>query len=192
MTVNQARKAVFLDRDGTINVEKDYLYRIEDFEFIEGAVDAIRALKESGFLVIVVTNQSGVARGFYTLDDVATLHGHIQDELGRAGTRIDAFYACPHHPDAGAGTYTRDCDCRKGNPGMLLQAAREHHVDLQTSFMVGDKLADVEAGVRAGCHAILVQTGYADEAAVADRYPGTPVCSDLIAAVRYILDKSAI
>ena len=192
MTVSQKNRAVFLDRDGTINVEKDYLHRIEDFEFIAGVVVAIRALKDHGYLVVVVTNQSGVARGYYTLDDVAVLHEYIQAELERSGTKVDAFYVCPHHPNSGSGRFTRECDCRKGQPGMLLQAAREHDIDLRTSFMVGDKLADVEAGVRAGCQPILVRTGYAEEDAVAAQYPDTPVCRDLPEAVRFVLGKSGI
>ncbi|BCR05181.1 D,D-heptose 1,7-bisphosphate phosphatase [Desulfuromonas versatilis] len=155
-----ARRAVFLDRDGTINVEKDYLYKIEDFEFIPGVPEAIKKLKEAGFLVIVVTNQSGVARGFYSLEDVEVLHRHIQDELAKIGTSIDAFYVCPHHPTEGFGEFRRKCNCRKGKPGMLLEAAREHEIDLVASFMVGDKIADIEAGKAAGCAQILVLTGY--------------------------------
>lgn len=156
----EQRRAVFLDRDGTINVEKDYLYRIEDFEFIPGAPEAIKRLKDAGFLVIVVTNQSGVARGYYTLEDVNRLHDHIQNELEKIGTSIDAFYVCPHHPTEGIGDYSRECDCRKGNPGMLLQAAKDFDIDLARSIMVGDKLADVEAGRRSGCVPYLVLTGY--------------------------------
>jgi D-glycero-D-manno-heptose 1,7-bisphosphate phosphatase len=161
----EKRPAVFLDRDGTINVEKDYLWRPEDFEFIAGSVEAIRRLKEAGFLVIVVTNQSGVARGYFGIEEVETLHRHIQEQLEQAGTRIDGFYLCPHHPEQGVGAFRRECDCRKGNPGLLLQAAREHGIDLAASFMVGDKRADLEAGRRAGCRSFLVLTGYGREEA---------------------------
>lgn len=185
-----ARRAIFLDRDGTINVEKDYLHRVEDFEFIPGAPEAIRRLKAAGYLVIVVTNQSGVARGYYDEPAVAALHGHIQALLESYGTGIDAFYLCPHHPTEGVGAYRIDCDCRKGAPGMLQQAAREHGIDLAESFMIGDKLADIEAGNAAGCRAILVRTGYGtkDEPRVAAQYPGTRVCRDLAAAVTYLLE----
>ncbi len=168
------RRAVFLDRDGTINVERDYLYRIEDFEFIDGAPEAIRRLKDAGFLVVVVTNQSGVARGYFGLEDVQVLHRHIQDELGKVGAAIDAFYVCPHHPSAGRGEFLADCSCRKGRPGMLLQAAAEHGLDLAGSFMVGDKLADIEAGLAAGCAPLLVKTGYGAE--VAGAVSSTDVC----------------
>lgn len=154
------RRAVFLDRDGTINVEKDYLYRSEEFEFLPGVPEAIALLKRAGYLVIVVTNQSGVARGYYRESDVALLHDHLQRQLRNYDTAIDAFYLCPHHPSDGIGEYRRDCDCRKGAPGMLLRAAAEHRIDLSASFMIGDKLADVEAGLAAGCRSILVLTGY--------------------------------
>ncbi|QEM68110.1 D-glycero-beta-D-manno-heptose 1,7-bisphosphate 7-phosphatase [Geobacter sp. FeAm09] len=175
------RRAVFVDRDGTINVEKDYLYRIEDFEFIPGAPEAIRLLNEAGFLVVVVTNQSGVARGYYTEEDVESLHRHIDAELAKTGARVDAWRYCPHHP-AGRGSYSLPCRCRKPLPGMLLDAARRHTIDLAASVMIGDKLADVEAGIAAGCRTILVRSGYgaAEEARVS---PGTTVCDDLLAAV---------
>jgi D-glycero-D-manno-heptose 1,7-bisphosphate phosphatase len=155
-----ARRAVFLDRDGTINVEKDYLWRVEDFEFIPGAPEAIRRLREAGYLVIVVTNQSGVARGYYTLADVEVLHRHLRQELKKSGAAVDGFYVCPHHPTEGVGEFRRDCGCRKGRPGMLLQAATEHGIDLADSYMIGDKEADVEAAERAGCTPLLVLTGY--------------------------------
>lgn len=154
------RRAVFLDRDGTLNVEKDYLFRPEEFEFILGAPQAVRRLKAAGFLVVVVTNQSGVARGFYGEAEVERLHRHVQQLLVPFDTSIDAFYFCPHHPVDGIGRYRVDCDCRKGRPGMLLQAAREHRIDLSRSYMIGDKPADIEAGTAAGCTPILVRTGY--------------------------------
>ena len=182
------KKAVFLDRDGTINEEKDYLHRIEDFAFIPGAPEAIRRLKEAGFLVIVVTNQSGVARGYFSRDDVDLLHDHIQRELGKIGTAIDAFYFCPHHPEKGVGELKVDCDCRKGRPGMLLQAAAEHGIDLAASWMIGDKRADLEAGRAAGCRSLLVRTGYGEEelAKGAGALAET-VVDDLPAAADYIL-----
>lgn len=183
-----ARKAVFLDRDGTVNEEVDYLHRIEDFAFIPGAPEAIRRLKEAGFLVIVVTNQSGVARGYFPLAAVEALHDHIQSELARIGTRIDAFYLCPHHPVEGIGEYRKDCDCRKGSPGMLLQAARDHGIDLARSFMIGDKAADVEAGERAGCRPLLVLTGYGAREKARVK-PETPVFRDIGSAAEFILSQ---
>ncbi|AMV72652.1 D-glycero-beta-D-manno-heptose 1,7-bisphosphate 7-phosphatase [Desulfuromonas carbonis] len=179
--------AVFLDRDGTLNVEKDYLYRVEDFEFIPGAVNALRRLKAAGFLLFIVTNQSGVARGYFTLEDVERLHHHVQQELVRQGTAIDAFYVCPHHPERGLDPWRRTCDCRKGNPGLLLQAAGDYGVDLSRSFMVGDKVADIEAGRRAGCTPLLVLTGYGSASSVELGDDPVVRCVDLAAAVEWIL-----
>jgi D-glycero-D-manno-heptose 1,7-bisphosphate phosphatase len=156
------QRAVFIDRDGTINEERDYLFRTEDFDFIPGVPKAIRLLNEAGFLVIVVTNQSGVARGYYTEEDVHLLHRHIARQLEKSGARVDAWYYCPHHP-AGRGSYALPCRCRKPLPGMLLEAARRFDIDLESSVMVGDKLVDLEAGAAAGCRSVLVRTGYGSQ-----------------------------
>ncbi len=153
-------KAVFLDRDGTINVEKEYLYRCEDFEFIPGVPQAIARLNRAGYLVIVVSNQSGIARGMYREADVDKLHVYINRQLRAFNARIDQFYYCPHHPDVGVEPYRRQCTCRKGQPGMLLRAAEEFLVDLDASYMIGDKVADIDAAVAAGCTPMLVLTGY--------------------------------
>lgn len=179
------KHAVFLDRDGTINVEKEYLYRAEEFEFIPGVPEAIRLLNQAGLMVVVVTNQSGIARGFYTEEDVEALHRHISSELARFGAHVDAWLYCPHHP-AGRGSYALPCDCRKPLPGMLKDAARRYGIDLQNSTMIGDKLADIEAGQAAGCRTILVRTGYGAEE---ERYvtPQTTVRDDLLTAVELLL-----
>jgi D-glycero-D-manno-heptose 1,7-bisphosphate phosphatase len=179
------KRAVFIDRDGTINVEKEYLYLAGDFEFITGAVEAIRMLNEAGFLVVVVTNQSGVARGYYTEEDVHLLHRHIASQLELSGGRVDAWFYCPHHP-SGRGSYALPCRCRKPQPGMLLEAARRYDIDLEASYMIGDKLVDAEAGMAAGCRSILVRTGYG--AAEATSLPdGVTVVDDLLAAVKRIV-----
>ncbi len=159
---SQIKPAVFLDRDGTINMEKDYLYKIEELELIPGTKEAIRLLNQAGFLVIVVTNQSGIARGFYCEDDLKQLHQYLDGLLLSAGARVAGWYYCPHHT-AGKSPYNIICECRKPLPGMLLQAAREHSIDLSASWMVGDKLADIEAGLAAGCQPILVRTGYGSQ-----------------------------
>lgn len=176
------KRAVFLDRDGTVNVEKEYLYQIQDFEFVPGAVDAIRILNEAGFFVVVVTNQSGVARGYYTEEDIELLHRHIASELEKSGARVDAWLYCPHHPD-GRGSYALPCDCRKPMPGMLKEAARRFDIDLGDSVMIGDKLADVGAGMSAGCRTILVRTGYgADHEKLVSS--ATKVYDNLLAAAK--------
>jgi D-glycero-D-manno-heptose 1,7-bisphosphate phosphatase len=178
------KQAVFLDRDGTINVEKDYLYRPEEFEFIPGAAEAIRRLNQAGFLVVVITNQSGVARGYYTEQDVHHLHRHIGQLLSLSGAWVDAWYYCPHHP-SGKTPYNLDCGCRKPRTGMLEQAARDLGIDLSRSWMVGDKQVDVEAGIAAGCRPVLVLTGYGADAC--SLVPATvPRCRDLAAAAELI------
>ena len=179
-------KAVFLDRDGTINVEKEYLYRCEDFEFIAGVPQAIRRLNDAGFCVVVVTNQSGVARGFYSEADVVNLHRYINDQLAAYAAAINAFYYCPHHPASGEKPYRRECCCRKGKPGMLLQAAADLNRDLSVSYMIGDKIADIVAGEAAGCMSMLVLTGYG-KSAQANIAADTAVYADLPAAVDAIL-----
>lgn len=182
------KRAVFLDRDGTINLEKGYLFRTADFEFVPGAAEAIRLLNGAGFLVVVVTNQSGVARGYYSEEDVAVLHRHIEEQLSRCGARVDAWLYCPHHPD-GKGAYAQTCACRKPRPGMLFEAARQYGIDLKNSVMIGDKLADVEAAIAAGCSPILVRSGYGAEEE--QRLPaGTRVYDDLLSAVRSFCDPA--
>lgn len=178
------KPAVFLDRDGTINIEKEYLYKAEEFEFTSQAVEAIRLLNQAGYLVVVVTNQSGVARGYYTEDDVRRLHQYVEAQLEVGGAHVDGWYYCPHHPSGGA-PYDLDCDCRKPEPGMLLTAARDLQIDLERSWMVGDKLADIEAGIAAGCRPVLVMTGYGHiERHQLDQE--ISVCEDLYAAARMI------
>lgn len=179
------KRAIFLDRDGTINVEKDYLIAPADLVLLPGVGAALRRGHAAGYLLIVVTNQSGVARGYFTTTAVEALHDHLQRELLPYGVQIDAFYFCPHHPEHGAGP----CDCRKGEPGMLVQAAREHHIDLAASWMIGDKRSDVEAGNKAGCRSILVHTGYGEQEGEG-LPPATLVADSLAAAVELILSKN--
>lgn len=149
------RPAVFVDRDGTINVEVNYLHRPADFEFIPGAPEAIGHLNRAGWLVIVVTNQAGIARGYYDVAALRRLHAHLQTLLGEHGAHVDAFYWCPHHPE-----FTGTCDCRKPAPGMLYTAAADLGIDLQRSWLIGDSAGDLGAARAAGCRAILVRTGY--------------------------------
>lgn len=179
------KRAIFLDRDGTINVEKNYLIAPADLVLLPGAGEALRRGREAGYLLIVVTNQSGVARGYFTASEVEALHAHLQRGLLLYGVQIDAFYFCPHHPEHGAGP----CDCRKGEPGMLLQAAREHHIDLAASWMIGDKRSDVEAGSKAGCRSILVRTGYGLQEGQG-LPPATMIADSLGEAVELILTKN--
>ena len=157
LTTPRSRSAVFLDRDGTINVEKNYLSLIKDWEWIEGSIEAIKALNAAGFLTIVVSNQAGIARGKYNISDVELLHSRVAAELAQYGGVIDDFYFCPHHPEFGA---DRNCSCRKPKPGMLVRASEKWNIDFDTSWMIGDKFIDVEAGRSAGVSTVLVRTGY--------------------------------
>jgi len=152
-----SRPAVFLDRDGTINVEKEYLHRIEDWEWIPGAIEAICRINQMGHLAIVITNQAGVARGYYEEGDIYALHARVDEVLAAAGARIDGYYFCPHHPEYGK---MRQCNCRKPEPGLLLAAQRDFDIDLAKSFMIGDKAIDVQFAQRVGVSPILVMTGY--------------------------------
>ena len=184
------RGAVFLDRDGTINVDHGYVFRPGEFEFIAGAPEAIRRLRDAGYLMIVVTNQAGIARGLYGEADVHELHRHLDRELERHGTAIDAYYYCPHHPEKGIEPYRRECACRKPLPGMLLQAAADFSLNLGGSFLVGDKLSDIEAGLAAGCTPILVDTGYGADVQIVP--PDVLRVADLAAAADLILTRKVM
>lgn len=143
------RPAAFLDRDGVINVDHGYTHRPEDLVFVEGAPAGIRRLNEAGYLVVVVTNQSGVARGFYTEVDVERFHAHMRTELAKAGARIDAFYSCPFHPEGIVAEYRIDHADRKPNPGMILRALVDLPIDASQSFLVGDQPTDMAAAAAA-------------------------------------------
>jgi D-glycero-D-manno-heptose 1,7-bisphosphate phosphatase len=156
-------RAVFLDRDGTVIEEVGYLSDLKQLRLIPGAAASIRRLNEAGLKVVLVTNQSGVARGYFTEAFVRQTHELLGKMLGLEGARFDGIYYCPHHPKAGDSPYTGACDCRKPGTGMLEQAARELDIDVKASFVVGDKWSDVELGQRAGAHAILVRSGYAPD-----------------------------
>lgn len=177
---NHGQAAVFLDRDGTINVDKGHVHRIEDWEWLPGAVDGIRSLNELRLPVIVITNQAGVARGYYDEAAINALHAHVDAELARQGARIDAYYYCPHHPEYGPA-----CECRKPQPGMLLRACNEHGLDLGRSFMIGDKLSDAAAASAVGVQPLMVETGYGScEAAAAE--PRLKTFKGILDAVRFI------
>ena len=154
-------KAVFLDRDGTINIERNYLYKAEDFVFIDGAVEAIKIFRSLDYKVIVITNQAGVARGYYSESDVDKLHNYIDAELIKEGIYIDAYYYCPHHPEGTIPEYAVICNCRKPKTGLIEKAVRDWNIDLSESIMIGDKEIDVNTGKNAGVkYCILVRSGH--------------------------------
>ena len=144
------RKALFLDRDGVINIEKHYLHKIEDFEFIPGIIEVMRQYRQEGYVLVVVTNQSGIGRGYYTEEAFWKLTEWMKQTLAEQGVIIEGVYFSPYHPEKGVGEYRRESDCRKPGPGMLLTAAEELELDLGSSMLLGDKESDVEAGQRAG------------------------------------------
>ena len=145
------KKAVFLDRDGTINVDKNYLYKIEDFEFLPGAVEALRLLQSSGYLLIIITNQSGIARGYFTEDDYLKLNDFMLSELERLGVHISKSYYCPHGPDS-------KCNCRKPKTGLFDEAVREFGIDLSKSFAIGDKPRDCSICLTTKCKGFLINS----------------------------------
>ncbi|TNH05993.1 D-glycero-beta-D-manno-heptose 1,7-bisphosphate 7-phosphatase [Testudinibacter sp. TR-2022] len=152
-------KAIFLDRDGTLNVDHGYVHEIDRFDFIGGSIEALAELKKMGYLLVLVTNQSGIARGYFSEDQFLQLTEWFDWSLADRGVDFDGIYYCPHLPD-GIGEYRQDCDCRKPKPGMLLQAIQELNIDPNHSFMVGDKIEDLMAGKAAGvAHNILVRSG---------------------------------
>lgn len=152
-------KAVFFDRDGVLNVDVAYLYKIEDLRWIEGAREAVAYLTQLGYKIFIVTNQSGIARGYYTVEQMNELHAYMQREITAAGGKIEKIYYCPHHPEGSVPEYTGVCDCRKPKPGMLLQALAEYDIDKEQSFLVGDGKRDVEAAEAAGVKGYLFTGG---------------------------------
>ncbi|OKY26228.1 MULTISPECIES: D-glycero-beta-D-manno-heptose 1,7-bisphosphate 7-phosphatase [Thalassotalea] len=156
-------KALFLDRDGIINVDHGYVYQQQDFEFTEGIFELCQHASKLGYLLIVITNQSGIARGKYTEADFLTLTQWMKDQFEQRECRITDVMYCPHHPTKGKGEYLKDCQCRKPEPGMILQAAKIHHVDLNKSVFIGDKVSDMQAAESAGVvNRILVASQYND------------------------------
>jgi D-glycero-D-manno-heptose 1,7-bisphosphate phosphatase len=183
------RRAVFLDRDGTLIEEAGYLDSLDRVKVFSFSVDAVRLLNRAGFAVILATNQSGIARGFFDEAMVDAVHRFLADALAKGGARIDGYYYCPHHPDGSVAAYARACDCRKPGPGLLQRAAADHGLDLRQSFVVGDRAHDVDAGASVGARSVLVRTGYGSraEASVGQR---AVVADNLMAAVSWILAQS--
>lgn len=177
------KRAVFLDRDGTLNADTGYISSVEDFVLFEETPLALKQLSDAGFSLIVVTNQSGVSRGFFTLEELHRVHQVMEQQLASCGVQLDAIYGCPHHPEEG-------CGCRKPATGLFEKAAKEHDVDLKESFMIGDKLIDIQAGLEAGCQTIWIDRkdlDFADrlEAEKSSHYTAT----SLLDAVAWILAK---
>jgi D-glycero-D-manno-heptose 1,7-bisphosphate phosphatase len=177
--------ALFLDRDGVLIDEVQYLSRPDQVRLVPGAAAAVGRAARNGWKVVVVTNQSGVARGLLPEERLADIHAELARQLAAESARMDGIYYCPHHPTAGVGEYLRDCDCRKPRPGMLQAAARDFGIDLGRSVLVGDRRTDLEAGLAAGCRVVLVRTGYGLNADISG-LGVLAVADDLPAAVNVI------
>ena len=187
--------AVFLDRDGTINEEVGYLNSLEKLNIFPNSFEAIRLINESEMLAVVITNQSGVARRYFSEDFVKAAHLRINEILQTKGAYIDRFYYCPHHPTEGEAPYLQSCNCRKPEPGMLINASEELDIDLSRSYMVGDAAKDIEVANRSGVRGILVKTGYGKNVISSDlpvpaRQTGIRpayIAEDILDAVNWIM-----
>lgn len=183
-------KAAFLDKDGTLIENVPYNVDPSKIKLTEGAVEGLSLLQEAGYKLIVVSNQSGVALGHFQEEALDAVEDHLRSTLEKEGIHLDGFYYCPHHPDGRLRNYAVPCFCRKPNPGMLFQAAREHHLNLAESWMIGDILNDVEAGRRADCRAILIDNGNETGWFLTPlRHPNF-ITNDLYEAARLIVDSN--
>lgn len=184
-------KAVFLDRDGTINVEKHYLYKIEDFEFLPGAIEGLKMLQDAGYMLIVITNQSGIARGYYTEEDFCILNGWMTATLKKNGVVINGVYYCPHLPDAVIEKYKAVCDCRKPAMGLYKMAVKDFNIDIDYSWAVGDKMRDCSICADFGCRGFLIgnsETKKVLEQVRLGEYKKVRYAVDLLEAARFIVE----
>ncbi len=186
-------KAVFLDRDGTINEEMGYINHISRFVIFDFVPEAIRILNEGGFKVVVVTNQSGVARGYFDEQLVKEVHKKLIEKVEQAGAHIDGIYYCPHHPREGKPPYRLDCECRKPKTGMIQKAKDALNIDINRSFIIGDRYKDVEFGYKAGLRPVMVLTGYGRgeymyQQKQWQRMP-EKICANLLEAVQWIIKQ---
>ena len=186
----EKNKAVFLDRDGTICEEVGYIHSIDQMKLIPRSGEAVRLLNKSGFKIVVITNQAGVARGFFPESRLKELHAELRRQLREEGAYVDAIYYCPHHPTEGTAPYLQECDCRKPSTGLLHRAAADLKLDLPSSYMIGDHFSDIECGQRVGATTVLLLTGHG-RATLAKRetWPQPPSCiaADLYEAVQWVM-----
>ncbi len=187
---DKKNRAVFLDRDGTINEEVGYLSRLEELKIYDNAAEAIRLLRQKGFLAIVITNQSGVARGFFSEDFILTVHNKMNEYMKERGAWLDALYYCPHHPRYGNEHYRKECSCRKPHPGLLIRAAEDFDIDLKRSYVVGDMPRDMDTARRVGAKGVMVKTGYGRNV-VATSKPDY-IAEDLLDAANWIIRDQEI
>jgi D-glycero-D-manno-heptose 1,7-bisphosphate phosphatase len=187
---HKSRRAVFFDRDGTLNVEVGHLRRLDHFEVYPFAAAAVKKVNDAGLLAIVITNQSGVARGYFPEEHVHSANAKLLTQLESAGARMDGIYFCPHHPKGPIEKFMQECSCRKPSPGMLEQAAKEFGIQLDQSFVIGDRFVDIEVAHRVGAVPILVLTGAGKDELASHTGFGQPhhVAEDVNAAVSWIVE----
>ncbi len=183
MPERSTRRAVFLDRDGTLNVDTGYVARAGDVRLVDGAAEGAKALADAGYVLVIASNQSGIARGLMTAAQADAVDVRLREILRKRGVNIEASYRCPHLPTGSVAAYARECDCRKPKAGMLLQAAGELGLDLGASWIVGDRMRDVEAGHAVGARAVLIT----DQPQAVDASDGVPRVRNLLEASRIII-----
>lgn len=187
MTMN---KAIFLDRDGTLNVEKNYLYKIEDFEWLPGAIDALKLLQNAGYLLVIVTNQSGIGRGYYTEEDYLKLENWMVRTLKEQGINLSAVYHCPHLADAQVEEYRKDCTCRKPKLGLFNQAITDFDIDVDRSYVIGDKIRDCAICAKTRCKGFLIAENERPEIirqVKSGEYKGVRYAKDLLESAKMIV-----
>jgi D-glycero-D-manno-heptose 1,7-bisphosphate phosphatase len=183
------KKAVFIDKDGTLIIDIPYNIDTDRITLSDRCIMGLKGLQEKGYLLILITNQSGVARSYFKEGDLIAVEHKISEMLIHEGIVLNGFYYCPHHPEGIIQSFTIDCDCRKPRPGLLLQAAKEHGIDLRSSWMIGDILNDIEAGNRAGCRSILIDNGNETEWLINERRNPLIKVKNIDEAAIYILKR---
>lgn len=184
-------RAIFIDRDGTLNEEVGYITEMSQFRLFGFAAESIKMINDSGWYAVLITNQAGIARGHHSEEFLRRLHAQMELSLLRDGARLDAIYYCPHHPEFGAPPYRQDCNCRKPKPGLIEKAAKDFSLDLNNCYIIGDRMSDIETGHTAGTRSVMVMTGYGREEypdAIRQR-PPDHAAENLLEAVRWILEN---
>jgi len=186
----QRSKAIFLDRDGTINVDHDYVYKTDKYELIPNAIKGLKKFQKNGFKLIIITSQSGIGRGYYSENDMEKFNDHLLEDLKKNGIKIEEIYYCPHHPESKIEKYKKHCDCRKPGPVLFEKAKKEHNIDMENSYVIGDKTSDILAGNKVGLKTILVKTG---KAGMDKQYDIKPdyIAKDLLDAYETFIKKES-
>lgn len=186
--MSEKSKAVFLDRDGTLIEDSGYISSPDQVKFIPGAIEAVRQLNEAGYKVIIISNQAGIARGLLSENMLQTIDKTVHRQVLSGGGHIDASYYCPHHPEHGVYPYKQDCECRKPHPGLIKRAVRDQSLELNGSFMIGDKSSDIETGKRAGVKTVFVRTGHGQAEEKGLKEQPDHRADNLAEAVRWLLN----